>query len=523
MRRTTLLPLLAATALGALTACSDSNLAGINAEDRADTGWNGAAEDNDSQGNWDTGDGFGSETEDDFTKLEPAPTDAYVFVVNAARNTVSRISVPQLQVITADVGVNPTAVETTSDYTKAVVFNEGSDSVSIIDAETLDVTEVPVRDNFNTMQMSNDGRWVICFHNNSSEEGQTSEGGLQSFNEISLVDTETATHFPMAVGFNPRTVRYTPDSNRALVVSDEYVALIDLTAEIPTPSMVQIAEDLLDPPPAEEILVEPSGAYAFVRQFGEDQLVVLDLEHEVVDRIDVGFNPTDIDLSPDGTQATVVSRGSKQLYVIDAQDPFVEPAVLDLPVDEVLGSLVYSPDGTKAVLYTTAAKVAHYTTWDVATGELTVRNLVKPVRSVAISPTGGTLLVFHSLEDAEDASTSSPFYGEHALTMIDLDDFRPNALLLPDEVLAFNNSTDGRYGFFIMEDAPYLEVLSYDTLLYDEVRLKSNPVHVGVLPETTYAYVNQEHDLGRLTFFDPDTGVLKTITGFELNDEIQRD
>ena len=30
---------------------------------------------------------------------------------------------------------------------------------------------------------------------------------------------------------------------------------------------------------------------------------------------------------------------------------------------------------------------------------------------------------------------------------------------------------------------PYLEVLRYDTLLYDQVVLKSNPVYVGVLPD----------------------------------------
>ena len=68
-----------------------------------------------------------------------------------------------------------------------------------------------------------------------------------------------------------------------------------------------------------------------------------------------------------------------------------------------------------------------------------------------------------------------------------------------------------------------MTMVIFDSLLDQDIPLKSPPVHVGVLPDTHYAYVNQEHDLGRLTFYDPanpidaDDDVVKTITGFELN------
>ena len=58
-------------------------------------------------GNWgdessepSTDDDLGSETENDFLRLVPATTDKYVFVANPARNTVTRVSVPSLDVIT---------------------------------------------------------------------------------------------------------------------------------------------------------------------------------------------------------------------------------------------------------------------------------------------------------------------------------------------------------------------------------------------------------------------------------------
>ena len=78
-----------------------------------------------------------------------------------------------------------------------------------------------------------------------------------------------------------------------------------------------------------------------------------------------------------------------------------------------------------------------------------------------------------------------------------------------------------------MEDQPYLEVLDYVTLLPDEIELKSNPVYVGVLPplegdtDEPPAWVSQDHDLGRISFYEPSSDTLETITGFELNSAIE--
>jgi hypothetical protein len=138
-----------------------------------------------------------------------------------------------------------------------------------------------------------------------------------------------------------------------------------------------------------------------------------------------------------------------------------------------------------------------------------------------VSPTGESLLVFHTKTDASGADTSSPFYNEWALTLIDLDDLRQNPMLLPAEPTGYAVSDDGRYGFFVMEGASLLETLDFSTLLYDEVRLPSTPVYLGVLPETTTAWASQEHELGRISFYEAASGNLDTITGFELNEDIE--
>ncbi|MDP6931781.1 MAG: hypothetical protein QGG40_02650, partial [Myxococcota bacterium] len=230
-----------------------------------------------------------------------------------------------------------------------------------------------------------------------------------------------------------------------------------------------------------------------------------------------------LDLTPDGTQAVVVARGSGELWVYDVADLFGSPEVITLPEDGTFGSVILSPDDTKGLLYSTATSESIYASWDRtdpdAETAITTHPLVKPVSQATISPTGGTALIFHPEENTDD---SDPFYDDHyGISMVDLDSFLSNDYRLTGEPTAYADSDDGTHGFFVMEEEQYLQVLTYSSLILDEVELKSDPVHVGVLPDTAWAYVSQEHDLGRISFYDAETDDLNTITGFELNSGIE--
>lgn len=503
------------------TGCADYALEGAKtsedaAGDIADTGGQGGDADADADADGD--DTAPSEEEDDYLRLAPAATDAYVFVANSTRDTVTRISVPGLEVVTAKVGETPTVVLTTADYTRAVTLDEGSDTVSVIDADTLAVDSVEIRENFNSLSLSGDGNWVMAWYD-PDRESQGQSGGVQSYNEVSFVDLQTLTHWPMAVGFDPHGVRWSTDGRLALVVSDASLALVDLTAAEPSPHLIAIADSTTDAPAAEEVELSPDGTFAFVRQFGADEILVVDLATYVVTPVPVGANPTDLDLSPDGSQLAVVSRGDSELWLLEAADPFNHATVV--PMESPYGSVLFAGDGAQAVLYTNASLIDSFAVWDTATDVITEHDLVKPVQSMGVSPTGGSLLVFHTEEDAVDANPADPFYGEWAITLIDLVDFRQNPLLLPAEPTSYAVSDDGHYGFFTMEGERYLETLLFDDLLYEEVTLPTDPVYLGVLPETDIAYASQEHDLGRISFYDAAAETLDTITGFELNSDIE--
>jgi hypothetical protein len=456
----------------------------------------------------------------------PAQTDIYVFVANPDRDTVTRVNVDTLAVDTTAVGSDPQIVLTTPDYATAVVFNRGDDTVSILDADLLIETTVEVRDNFNDMVLSPDGKFAVVWHNVAAErEDDPPAEGLQSFNEVSFVDLTTSLHSPMAVGFNPQMVRFTPDASLAVIVSSSYLALVDLTVTPLAPRLVELAPGVVDPPTAEEVIVAADGSFAWVRQFGASELLVVDLDDGGISPVNAGLNPTDLDLSPDGLAAVAVARGSAELWVYEANAPFSAPQVVSMPASSY-GSLAFAPTGEQAVVYTTATLNETFGVWDVGSNAIEERSLVKPIQSVAITPTGETLLVFHTEEDGLE--TEPLFAGEWAITLVSLGDFRSNPLLLPAEPLGIANSTSGDKGYFAMVDEPLLEVLDYTTLLHEEIALRSLPVFLGVLPDLDPtdgneppAWVSQDHDLGRISFFDPDDASLETLTGFELNSEIE--
>jgi DNA-binding beta-propeller fold protein YncE len=514
--------------------CAESNLNFSN-RDADDTGEYDPDAGGDAEPDPGEGDDDESEREDDFLAMAPSETDVYVFVANPARNNVTRIDVFNLDVRTTPVGSDPRVVRVTPDFSTAVVFNRGDDTVSVIDADTLDTVHLRVRDNFNQLLLSPDGAWAGTFHDRAAvRPDDPPADGLQSFNEVSLVRLADRTVHDIVVSYNPRDIQFSADGTLAVVVSDEELALVDLTARELIPRLIPIA-DAFDAPVAEEVVLSESGSYAYVRQFGSEDLLVVNLRDLSTTRLPVGENPTDLDLSPDGTSAVVVSRGSGQVWVYEADRPELPARVLDLPEALRAGSILFGRNSETAVLYSTALTTDRYAIWDTRTDEIRVHDLVKPVRAMALTPDGGGLLVLHPKENLPDTPTSDPFYNNWALTLASLDpnNHRQNAIKLPAEPIGFANADDGQNGYFIMKDERSLVQLSYRTLLYQQIGLKSVPVYVGVLPDLDPedavrppAWASQEHELGRITFFHPDGGPdngggTETITGFELNSGIE--
>ncbi len=464
------------------------------------------------------------EDEDDFLSTEPRGTDVFVFVANPDRDTVSKINAYTRDVFTIDVGDEPTQVLVSPDYSRAVTFNAGDDTVSVIDVTTDDVVDLEVREDFNFIQMGPNGRWVMAWFNASAEDADFDVEGVRSFTEVSFVDTVLQQVHSYSVGFNPKGVRFTADSSRAVVISDAFITVADLTTDPVELDLLDLETDPLDPPVAAEVEVTPTGGWAFVRYVGFDTISAVHLTTGELAVLDAGLDPSDLDLTPDGAQAVVVSRGSSEVRLFDAEDPVgTEPTILPTPDGLTAGSLVMAPDGETALIFTTAALEDVLTFWDLQTGEMSVRGLVKPVEAVAVSPDGESALIIHTLADAPE--NNDLFSDSYALTVVDLDTWLTNPVALASKPMRWTTSNDGRYSLFVMENDRNVGVIDYQTRLVDDILVPSQPVHIGMMPlestpEEALGWVSQAHELGRISFVQPYDLSVETVTGFELNSDI---
>ena len=477
-----------------------------------------AAADDDGQ------DGEEPEDEDDFLTTEPRGTDVYVFIANPNRDTLTKINAYTRDIETIEVGDQPDQVVVSADYLRAVSFNTGDDSVTIVDVETNATVDVDVREDFNFIQISPDGRWVVAYFNASVEDASFDVDGVRSFTEVSFVDTIEATVQSFSVGFNPKEVQFTADGRTAVVVSDSFLTVANLQVDPIALSLVDLGADPVDPPVAAEVEVTPSGAYAFVRYVDQNAIQAVDLATGALEDLDGGVGPSDLDLSPDGSEAIVVSRGSQELRIFDTANPTAPPTILPTPASSTLGSLVLAPDNLTGLLFTTTQAEDRITFWDRAEGTLTERALVKPVDAVAISPDGESALIIHTL--ADDPEDNDVFSDVHALTVVDLNTWLTNPVALQSRPTRWTTSNDGRYSLFVMENNRNVGVIDYATRLVDDVLVPSVPVHIGIMPlETTpeeaLGWVSQEHELGRISFVRPYDGSVETVTGFELNSAIE--
>ena len=540
MRTTTLLPWLAVALLPlgqVLFACSESYMAAADESDGGNYAGDDDMADDDDYYAGDDDDDAPPEQEDDFISVPPSPGDVFVFVVNPSRDSVTKVDVVTRQITTIEVGDEPSQVVVTSDYSRAVVFNDGEDSVSVVNPDTDEVSTVDVREDFNYLALSPTGEHAVCYLNVALMEDGGSFSGVLSYTEVSVVDLDSLTSHDFSVGFNPKQVKFVVHEDLgvylAVIISDEYLTVIDLSEGDVEPQMIDLEADPFEPPTAAEVELEPTGEFAFIRYQGDDLIQVVDLWTGDLSWLAVGGEPTDMDLSPDGDELMVVSRTSGELRTFDSAAPEDDPRPCDqadncmaLPDTEVIGSVSMAPVGDLALLYTTAAPTDRVTVWDRATDELTVRRLEKPVAQVIMSPSGESMVVVHTLDDVPD---ESDLYTDHyVMTIVTISDgsFVPNAVLLEDELDSLANFDDGIKGVFMMANNRNVGIIDYPSRLVDDILVPSYPIYVGVMPEEEglpdpVAWISQDHPLGRMSFADPGTLDVQTVTGFELNSGIE--
>ncbi len=519
------------------------------------------------------------ETEQSLEFDAPLAGARFVYVANAALDSLSVIDSQSLGIRRVAVGNAPGDLTTVPGKDTALVINKGSKTASIVRATATDVqvSSVPVVPAVNRISVAPDGLHAVAWYDVNRAAQGTLPGSMQDVS-IVFLDAQGDTSVSMSVGAKPNAVVFSKDGQAAFVVGSDGISILRF-AEIKTPGIARLlpvpfvatesAPDAgvdttavdggadggatdsdggvtdagSDAPivvpvlpgnssAVPEVSVTDDGRYAVARREGSSMLVLIDLITAEVKSLNLGAAITDLDMAKvnDKSFAFAVLRNSSSLVRVAVPEGFTGGSSLTWQLQgEIIGSASISADASRAVLYTTAVDSKRLVLLDLrGTSAAAPRavQLSKSIRALAITADGKTALVEHKKAAGNPEDTSADLDTRldraYGYTMVDLETGRTKLQITPADIGTFTVTPDSKYAFVLLRDKSLrlVQRLELGSFLVDDIKVGSPPVSMAALADTKKVFVSQEHSEGRISFVDWESQIVETVTGFEMNGRI---
>ena len=193
-----------------------------------------------------------------------------------------------------------------------------------------------------------------------------------------------------------------------------------------------------------------------------------------------------------------------------------------MSVDEVFGLVNIAPEGSLALLYTNAVASSHITVLQTAAGpDFETHRTIDvhgDVHDVFPSPDGAYAIA---------ALLPNGTAGKPGFAVVPVDAMLPThtqTTEAPVFAVAQSSSPNARAIVTVSDGATNFAayVVRMPELVVDRVTLPSRPLAgaTGLVPDAGMAYIAESHPEGRITFIDLETGVARTITGFEISAKV---
>ncbi len=457
----------------------------------------------------------------------PVATGRFVWIANPTSGRVALIDAVTLDVRTALAGNGPTYLAPIASPTEdaAIVLNTLSNDATLLRAEGRGVsaTSFKVAAGANAWATSKDGRWAVSWTDVAALEAATpaqKPDKTRGFQDMTIIDlTGAVAPVTLAVGYRPVSVGFTGDSARVYAVTQDGISLVDLLgAGGPlVTNNVAISDTPLEDPGTRDVSVTRDGAYALVRRDGDAVVSIHELATGKSVHVTLPSAVTDLDLTDAGDRAVAVLRGIATAAILPVPAIFDDPTAFTTVAitGETIGSVALSTDGAAGVLYTNASASEHLTLLHLTpTPTFRVVRLYAPVLAVFPSFDAAHAVVLH------DVAPTAGVGGAFSVV--------PLAAALPAKIVSTLAPTTGVSISPAGDRAVVTErsdsnkvygayLARMPSLAVDRYPLASPPIASGIVAGAHRAFVAQQHPEGRITFLDLDTGLARTLTGFELN------
>lgn len=456
----------------------------------------------------------------------PVATGSYVWIANPTSGRVAYVDARTLETRVVEAGNAPTYLAAVPDPVDdvAIVLNVLSYDATLLrnHAGELTTQQIPVPSGGNHWAVAKTGRFALAW---TDARLVPNADPIDGYQDVTVVDMQSGEGTGLTVGYRPVAVAFDDAGKNAFAITQDGVTVIDLDTPSPVVDKnVKLSDDPLDQSTTRDVSITPDGAFALVRRENVADIDVVDLGSGARSTVTLSGAVTDLDLSPDGSVAVAVVRGTGEVALLPLPAIAADPtAYTSFVVSEALvGSTVLAPASSVAMLYTNAVASDVLTVVDVADSVPDPRFILlrAPILSVFPTPDASHALVLH---DAFEVSGGTKYPAALSLVPVALD--LPAKIAGVDApVISVAVSPAGDKALVAAGD-PYtkrfqLVVGSFPSLGVERFSLASLPVSAGIVAGANKGFVAQEHPDGRITFVDFETGEVRTLTGFELASQV---
>lgn len=456
----------------------------------------------------------------------PVATGSFVWIANPKSGRVALVDVRTLEVRTVQAGNAPTYLASVPGQAEdtTIVANALSSDATLLKVTPQGITTKTFKTakNANAWAFSADGRYAIAWTDARKVPGAPRQEGFQ---DLAVLDLASGTSTILAVGYRPVNVGFAAQGARAHAVTQDGIAIVDLSSAPRVIKNVAISANPLEDPGSRDVSVTPSGSHALIRRDNSAAVTIVALADGARADATLTGPVTDLDLSPTGDRAVAVVRDRADVSLLPVPGLLTAPTVFTTVTvtGETIGSVVLGNGGASALLYSNGTRVERLTVMDLTKQPPTFRTVrvYSPVLAAFPSPDAQHAVVLHDRTDGPDGTPGAfslvptgpePLPAKIVATLAPMAAVGktppPQVVVANDRaVITERDDTKKVYGVYLAR---------LPQLMVERFSLASPPIAAGLVPAAKRAFIAQQHPEGRITFLDLDTGVARTLTGFEL-------
>lgn len=385
------------------------------------------------------------------------------------------------------------------------------------------VNRIPVSSHYNALTFSEDGRWAIAWLD-ASGGLDLSQTGVIDLTSVLVLDLQASgpdAATPVNVGFGADRVLFTDDASRAIVLSKDAVASVDLSSGSPTRGARYALT--LDPDQAITpvgVQLTQDGQYALITAQGADDLYALRLERPAINLVNLSGTPAAMAVIPDLDGDAVIDDVS---VVVHGQTPRVDVVTHDtfdvesFVLDEVMNQIEVA--GRRSVMWSSIGNKDVYVL-DHDTDELVEYRLENPPVMLDVTPGGEFAIALTRPEGGFSEDLQGIYDQSPVLEILEVGAGRGRTVgaKLLDGLglgMAFDASDTRMDLLVLQQDQDYLYQLDLYTDRATEVDITAPAVAIGSLPDGGF-WISHDSGLGLISFYDAESGELSEVGGFAI-------